>query len=294
MTFPISPALRAACAARPEAAVWLERVPDAVREIGQRWSLRVGAPFEGAEGSVSWVAPVQRADGTSAVLKLGMPHFEAEQEGEGLRFWDGDPTVRLLDADSEIGALLLERCEPGNRLRELAEPEQDRVIAALLRRLWRPVAGPGRFRALSAMLERWRDEALSTIETWADEGLVRQGLGLFEELSRPSPDDVLLATDLHAGNVLGARREPWLVIDPKPFFGDRAYDATQHLLNCRGRLRSDPRGTVSRVADLLEVERERVRLWTFARFAFEACAEPGQSEAAALARALLARVGVLP
>jgi streptomycin 6-kinase len=41
------------------------------------------------------------------------------------------------------------------------------------------------------------------------------------ELSRPALDDVLLATDLHAGNVLRAQRQPWLVIDPKPFVGDR-------------------------------------------------------------------------
>ncbi len=58
---------------------------------------------------------------------------------------------------------------------------------------------------------------------------------------------------------------PWLVIDPKPFAGDPAYDATQHLFNCEARLRSDPGGTMNRMADLLEVDRERVRLWMFAR-----------------------------
>jgi streptomycin 6-kinase len=76
-------------------------------------------------------------------------------------------------------------------------------------------------------------------------------------------------TDLHAGNVLQAEREPWLVIDPKPFIGDRAYDATQHLLNCRERLRTDPNGTITRLSDLLGVDPERVRLWTFARAAAE-------------------------
>jgi streptomycin 6-kinase len=80
---------------------------------------------------------------------------------------------------------------------------------------------------------------------------------------------VLLATDVHAGNVLRAQRHPWLVIDPKPFVGDPAYDATQHVLNGAGRLRSDARGTIGRLADLLEVDRERVRLWTFARAAAE-------------------------
>ena len=78
-----------------------------------------------------------------------------------------------------------------------------------------------------------------------------------------------MATDLHAGNVLRARREPWLVIDPKPFVGDPAYDATQHLRNCDLRLRSDPDGTIRQFADLLGVDRERIRLWMFARAAAE-------------------------
>jgi streptomycin 6-kinase len=80
------------------------------------------------------VTPVVRADGTSAVLKLGMPHMEGEHEIHCLRFWDRDPTVRLLEADDELGAMLLERCEPGTPLRALPEPEQDLVIATLLRR----------------------------------------------------------------------------------------------------------------------------------------------------------------
>src|SRR5262249_57722167 len=78
---------------------------------------------------------------------------------------------------------------------------------------------------------------------------------------------VVLAPDVHAGNVLRAAREPWLAIDPKPFVGDPAYDATQHLLNCEERLLSAPLATVGRFADLLAVDPERVRLWTFARAA---------------------------
>ena len=79
----------------------------------------------------------------------------------------------------------------------------------------------------------------------------------------------MLATDLHAGNVLRAEREPWLVIDPKPFVGDPAYDATQHLLNCETRLRAHPDGTIRRFSDLLGLDSGRVRLWTFARLAAE-------------------------
>jgi streptomycin 6-kinase len=93
---------------------------------------------------------------------------------------------------------------------------------------------------------------------------------MFEELVQGAEaGHVLLATDLHAGNVLRAQREPWLVIDPKPFVGDPAYDATQHLLNGEERLMNAPFATIERFADLLQVDAERVRLWLFARTAAE-------------------------
>lgn len=267
MTIPVQ--LADACRKTPERAAWLRRLPDTLRDLERRWSLTLGAPFEGEEVSCAWVAPVRRADGTSAVLKLGMPHMEGEHESEGLRFWDGDPTVRLLDAGAEPGALLLERCEPGTALRALPEPEQDLVIARLLRRLWRSPSEPHPFRPLSVMTEYWSSETLADVERWSDAGLVHEGLRLFKELSRTAPMEALLATDLHAGNVLRAEREPWLVIDPKPFIGDPAYDATQHLFNCEARLHSDPNGTIRRFAGLLGVDYNRVRLWTFARAAAE-------------------------
>jgi streptomycin 6-kinase len=248
-------------------------LPDTIRELEQRWSLTLGAPFDVEEVSCAWVAPVTLATGPSAVLKLGMPHMEGEHEIEGLRFWDGDPTVRLLEADDDLVAMLLERCEPGTALRALSEPEQDLVIARLLRRLWRSPVAPHPFRPLSAMIAHWSDEILAQAERWHDEGLVREGLRVFEELPHSATEQVLLATDLHAGNVLRAQREPWLVIDPKPFVGDPAYDATQHLRNCLLRLRSDPDGTIRRFADLLDVDHHRVRLWLFAR----AAAEPRDS-----------------
>ena len=204
------------------------------------WALTLsGRRSTADEVSAAWVAPVTRADGSAAVLKLGMPHMEGEHEIDGLRFWDGDPTVRLLEAAAGANAMLLERCEPGTVLRELPEPEQDVVIAGLLRRLWRSVPEPHVFRPLAEMTAAWRDETQADFPPRRDVGLVREGLRLFEELPRTASRHVLLATDLHAGNVLRARREPWLVIDPKPFVGDPAYDATQHLLNCR-RLRTRP------------------------------------------------------
>lgn len=254
------------CASVRERVAWLDQLPSLVTELQRRWSLSVHEPFE---ASCAWVAPAVRADGTEAVIKISMPHFEAKHEIEGLRFWSGHPTVRLLEADADWGAMLLERCNPGTSLRCVSEREQDRIIANLLRSLWRVPPTPNEFRPLSAMVDHWCGETRADSARWLDATLVEEGLQVFEKLAASDDHRVLLATDLHSGNVLRAEREPWLVIDPKPFIGDPAYDATQHLLNCTARIHADPQGTVTRFAELLDVDSERMRLWLFARAAAE-------------------------
>lgn len=259
--------LAAHCRKTAEGRVWLEQLPQITRELRRRWALSLSIPYEDA--SCAWVTPVRRADGTRAVLKIAMPHMEGEHEIAGLRFWNGDPTVRLLDADLRLGAMLLERCEPGTMLRDLPESDQDIILARLLRRLWRPAPAGYPFRPLSAMTAHWSAETLADSKRWKDPSLVHEGLLLFRQLPRTAAEHVVLATDLHAGNVLRSQREPWVVIDPKPFVGDPAYDATQHLFNCRGRLRNNPESLIRRFSDLLGVDRHRVRLWMFARAAAE-------------------------
>jgi streptomycin 6-kinase len=279
-------ALAANCRKSPERAAWFDRLPDVLRKLEQLWALTPDAPLNGEEPTCSYVAPVRTANGTPAVLKLAMPHMEGDHEIQGLRFWDADPTVRLLEADEALGALLLERCMPGTTLRPLAEHDQDLVISGLLRRLWRTPCTPHPFRSLSTLLANWARETLGQLEQATDIGLVREGLQLFEELPRTATREVLLGTDLHAGNVIQAEREPWLVIDPKPFVGDPAYDTTQHLFNCRERLQLDPDRTIRGFAELAGVEYERVRLWTFARAAAEPRDDWGDNALHSLARSI--------
>jgi streptomycin 6-kinase len=276
--------LRETCARNAAAGAWLAKLPGAVADLERRWSLRLGQPFDG--GTYAWVAPVERADGSSAVLKVALPHFEADHEGDGLRFWNGDGAVRLLESDRALSALLVERCAPGTPLSARSRVEQDAVLAGLLLRLWRvPPAQP--FRPLAYMAERWCNGAVARRSSWADVGLMNEGLRLFEELPQNASAAVLLATDLHAGNVLASEREPWLVIDPKPFVGDPAYDATQHLLfDSRANLLADPEEAIRSFADLLEVSQERVHLWTFARAALMSGTDPERRWASELARAL--------
>jgi streptomycin 6-kinase len=255
---------------------WQAALPELIGTLASEWGLELGEPYEPG-GQCAWVAPARSQDGDALVLKVGWRHPEAEHEADGLRLWDGDGAVRCLASQTleDTSALLLERCEPGVQLKcSLPEPEQDVVLAALLRRLWehRPPDGHG-FATLHSMCDDWADifeRELATESRGLDPGPAREAITLLRELPRSTDRAVLLSTDLHAGNVLAAEREPWLAIDPKPFVGDPSYDAIQHMLNCDERLATDPVGLSRRMAELLELDPERVRLWLLARCSQEA------------------------
>ena len=246
---------------------WLARLPGVIAGLCGRWGLEPGDPFEPG-GQCSWVAPARTTAGEPLVLKVGWSHPEATHEGAGLEFWDGNGVV-LMHAREVIGdsiALLLERCVPGTALAEAAaEPDQDTVVCGLLAQLWREPPAGHDFPSLQAMCADWADEYEQHQDRQRlDPGLERAGLELFRGLPATAGRQVLLATDLHAQNVLAAQREPWLVIDPKPHVGDPAYDPLQHMINC-GRLRSDPVGLGRRIAGILDLDAERLLLWLFAR-----------------------------
>ena len=95
--------------------------------------------------------------------------------------------------------------------------------------------------------------------------LAKEGTRLLCALPRSGGDALLLHTDLHAGNVLAAEREPWLAIDAKPYIGDPAYDVTQHIFNGVFIEGADAEALASRMARLLDLDLNRILLWLFAR-----------------------------
>jgi streptomycin 6-kinase len=260
--------LHRACSRSESGTNWLHHLPNNLCTLQERWSLKIDEPIV-ENASCSWVAPCTREDGSPAIFKLGMPHSQAEGEIAGLLFWDGDPTVFLFAVDREMNAMLLERCFPGTSLNALTETEQDPIVAGILRRLWAKAPDRDRFRSLPQMVREWTSGPTGTPEPEYDYGFCKEGDLLRTALAEEATEEFMLATDLHAGNILRAERECWLAIDPKPYYGDPAYDATQHLLNGKERLANNPGQTIFRFAELLELDGKRVQRWLFARLASE-------------------------
>ena len=257
--------------------------PEIVAGLAGRWSLRVGEPFQPG-GQCSWTAPVTDPAGASLVLKVGFrfPGGDERDEAAGLRVWDGNGAVRLYAAhESESAyALLLERCLPGTPLGQaLPEPEQDLVVAGLLRQLWAQPHAAYPFRPLAQMCAAWAEEfeqeyAAAGAADRIDPGSPGPGSRCSGRCRRPPDSQVLLCTDLHGDNILAAQRAPWLVIDPKPYVGDPAYDLLQHMLNCEDRLAADPAALATRMAGLAGIDARRVRQWLFARSVQESIGSP--------------------
>jgi streptomycin 6-kinase len=253
----------------PDGSIWLQHLPDIVAECAARWSLRLGEPFHNAH--VSYVAPVELHDRTPAVLKINFPEPEGEHEPDALRHWGGEGAVRLLGRLDERRALLVERCEPGMRLWETRDGDDvTRIVAGVLRRLWKPPREDHPFRLLADAAAEWA-EALprgwDELGRPYEEGLLDEAVAFLREAGPAQREQVVLHQDLHGGNVLQARREPWLAIDPKPLVGEREFDTASFLRDRRWELRSDPDAgaRVLRRLDLLgaelDLDRDRMRGW---------------------------------
>jgi streptomycin 6-kinase len=248
-------------------AEWPKRLPALITECEERWSLEVDPPFQ--ELSFNYAAPAFRADGTATVLKLSVPNSDFRAEAEALRLFGGRGAARLLELDLDRGAMLLERLEPGVPLTSVRDDEEATSIAAgVLRQLWRPVPPSHPFPTVSDWA-RGFDRLRRNFGGGTGPmpvALVEKAEAFFADLLASQGEPVLLHGDLHHCNVLAARREPWLAVDPKGVVGEPAYDAAA-LLHNPGELLDAPRPgkVLERRIDLLSwelgLDRARVRNW---------------------------------
>jgi streptomycin 6-kinase len=247
-----------------DGSAWLERLPRLVEECAQQWSLDLGEPFAFAFASLA--LPATRRDGSEAVLKIQFPDHESELEAAALAHWDGDGAVRLFEYDAGRRALLLERCRPGTPLKELRPDDALDVFIDLLPRSWKSAGSP--FRSLVDEAAWWAGSLPDDFERAGrpfEQDLFDEALDAMRTLPDTQGELVMVNQDLHADNVLRARREPWLVIDPKPLVGEREFGVAAIV---RGRELGHSREAVlhrlDRLTDELHLDRDRARRWALA------------------------------
>ncbi|MEU1349377.1 aminoglycoside phosphotransferase family protein [Streptomyces sp. NPDC005775] len=253
------------------AAQWLARLPalteQALAATGRELTVeRVAAPG----GRSSLVLLVRAADGTPAALKLAPAGADPELERAALAHWNGWGAVQPLAAVD--GALLLERLHPEVSLRSLPEAKALLEAAGTVRRLWvdppaghafETVAGRTGLRTDAMRASAAADPAL--------EPLVSAALTARDELVTHSPEALLLHGNFRQSKVLSGERAPWLTVGPEPVVGERAYDLARLVRDRVEDLIASPGGAmtarrrIKKLADALDVDRERLHGWTLFR-----------------------------
>jgi streptomycin 6-kinase len=212
---------------------WLDALPALVADLEREWGIAVGAAFPG--GTEALVAAAVVTDGpdrgTDVVLKVMIPRSAdvaaLRHELTVLRLADGEGCVRLLRADPDRGAMLLERLGPS--LFDLAPPQPERleILCAVAERFWRPAAGYGL--PTGAQKARWLAETIpvawSELDRPCSERAVEHALACAERRGAAHDDTraVLVHGDLHQWNVLRAA-DRWALVDPDGLLAEPEYD----------------------------------------------------------------------
>lgn len=242
---------------------WLARLPGTVEETVDRQKLDVERTVVPG-GRSSLLLLVRQPDGTPAALKLAPPSAAPGHEATALEHWNGWGAVRLLDAAD--GELLLERLHPEVSLRSLPEAKALLEAAGTVRRLWvEPPAG----HTFETVADRTARQAAAMRNS--AEPLVAAALAARDELVAAAPEELLLHGNFRQGKVLSGDRAPWLAVGPEPLVGERAYDLARLArdrvedLVASSAGASAARRRLNRLADSLEVDRDRLRGWTLYR-----------------------------
>ena len=255
-----------AAAGDPDGRRWVATLQELVDTLSCRWHLSLET-VELRHGFNSVVVPVRRGD-ERCVLKLTWPPHRTVDEARALSAWDGQGSVRMLAADTEVGALVLERARWDRTLSDLDLNTAAAVAGRLLRRLAIPTAEafPGtEGLALSSsrsIAGRQQRLGFPIPSKW-----VRQIQSLSEALAERCGQRRLIHADLHYGNVLAAHREPWLAIDPKPVVGDPEHAVAELMWTRLDEVdsRTGIRTLLTTLVDSAQLDMGLARRWVLVR-----------------------------
>lgn len=211
---------------------WLNNIPHLLDYYSKKWSVKIFDPFP---LSYKYVAPVERADGSKAVIKIGFKgNKEFFSEVAALQALDRHASAQLLEIDIDNAVLLLERVLPGLPLTTISDNTQATQIAACVaKKLW--ITAPSNnhlfqldhvYKGFQTMRSRFNLDFQPIPKS-----LFNKAEELFSLLLQTTKEPTLLHGDFHQGNILSSEKEGWITVDPKGMIGDPIYDLAVFLYN---------------------------------------------------------------
>lgn len=204
------------------------------------------------------------------VLKLSKHPGDEWNSGDVLRAFNGDGVVKVYE--SEGGAVLLERLDPGDELVTLVRRGDDDAANDILSRVMQKMAhhippedSPTVFDWARGFDRYWQSGAS---QLPAD--LVHQAQNLYLSLANSQGRTMLLHGDLQHYNVIFDSRRGWVAIDPKGIVGELEYEIGAIIRNPveHFELFDAPEIIQRRIrflANALSLDQQRALAWSFAQ-----------------------------
>ncbi|HSK63388.1 MAG TPA: aminoglycoside phosphotransferase family protein [Pyrinomonadaceae bacterium] len=239
---------------------------DQLRAKAAQWNVTLEETLETATSLLGFGV----RDGQRVVLKIINGAHDELHSGKVLRAFGGRGAVRVLEA--ELGAVLLERLDPGEQLVNVVkrgdDDEATRILAGVIQKLAHQT--PPAECPTVADWGRGFDRYLRGGDAQIPHGLVSEARVVYEEMVASQGRTMLLHGDLQHYNVLFDHRRGWMAIDPKGVAGELEYEVGALLRNPveLPELFSN-RTTVERrlkiLTTLLPLDHSRALKWSFAQ-----------------------------
>ncbi|HZX07854.1 aminoglycoside phosphotransferase family protein [Kribbella sp.] len=244
-------------------ASWLDQLPGLVDSLAKEWSLVIGSSLAG--GHVALVVEVTLADGTPAVLKIGVPGRDVGPEAMVLRLANGSGCAKLLREDLSRQALLLERL--GAPMYDLVADPASRhdLLCDVAVRLWRPIGPDVDLPTGATLAEQYADRLP---KLWEQAGRPCSPATVADALNcmnrrRLAHDDrsaVLVHGDIHELNALQASDGSYKLIDPAGLRAEPACDLGT-IVRCNPDLGDDLRARTALLASRTGVDATAIWEW---------------------------------
>ncbi len=255
-----------AAASDPDGREWIARLPSSIESLCRQWDLVLDSDcvFHGYRAVVLLVR--QRED--PLALKITSPTGSMTDEARALEAWNGRGMVQMVAVDEAAGAMLLERLDPDRTLLSLGPREAAGIAGAVLRHL--AIPAPAGFRSIrttigetgQSLVERHERLGHPLPAAW-----VHRATEIARYLQAHADTRVLIHTDLHYGNILAGRREPWLAIDPRAAAGEPEASVPELMWTRDDYMESDEsiRQMLSALSSAASLDEERARRWVIVR-----------------------------
>ncbi len=170
-------------------------------------------------------------EGTRVVLKITKQTCDESHSGEVLKAYAGVGAARVYE--STVGAVLLERLEPGEQLVDVVKRGEDEEATRIMAEVIGKLAGHHAPSVCPAVAD-WGgsfERYLRSDDEQIDRELVRKAGDMYQDLASSQRTQMLLHGDLQHYNVLLDHQRGWVAIDPKGVVGEFEYEVGALLRN---------------------------------------------------------------